>query len=58
MKPAEKIQSLTRYVNDLQNRLAAPITAKHASHAEYFKDYLKLEITKATRSIEKLKTKV
>ena len=56
MKPAEKLTSLTKYVNNLQNRLTSPPNEKHKNHPESLKDYLRLEIKKANRTIEKLKT--
>lgn len=58
MKPVEKIASLTKYVQDHQARLAAPTPEKHKTHPEAYKAYLNLEITKANRTIEKLKTKL
>ena len=58
MKPAEKIASLTKYVQDHQTRLSSPTPEKHKTHPKAHKEYLALEITKANRSIEKLKTKL
>lgn len=57
MKPAEKIQSLTKYVEEHKARLAAPVSDKHKSHPEAYKAYLNLEIKKAERSIDKLRNK-
>lgn len=57
MKPAEKIQSLTKYVEEHKARLAAPVTDKHSNHPEAYKAYLSLEIKKAEKTIEKLKSK-
>lgn len=57
MKPAEKIASLTKYVADHQARLSSPTPEKHKSHPEAYKAYLSLEITKAQRTIDKLKSK-
>lgn len=57
MKPAEKIQSLTKYVEEHKARLTAPVSEKHAAHPEAHKAYLALEIKKAEKTIEKLKSK-
>jgi len=58
MKPSEKIASLTKYVQDHQARLTSPVPEKHKSHPEAYKAYLNLEIVKANRSIDKLKSKL
>lgn len=58
MKPAEKIASLTKYVQDHQVRLTSPTPEKHKEHPEAYKAYLSLEIVKANRTIDKLKSKV
>jgi hypothetical protein len=58
MKPVEKIASLTKYVQDHQARLTSPTPEKHKAHPEAHKAYLKLEIAKATKAIEQLKTKL
>ena len=57
MKPAEKIASLTKYVNEHKNRLSSPTPEKHKNHPDAYKAYLSLEITKAQRTIDKLLTK-
>lgn len=57
MKPAEKIASLTKYVDDHKARLSSPTPEKHKNHPEAYKSYLNLEITKANRTIEKLRSK-
>ena len=57
MKPAEKIQSLQKYVSEHKARLVSPTPEKHANHPEAYKAYLSLEIKKAEKTIEKIKSK-
>lgn len=56
MNVPEKIASLTEYVNKHKARLTSPVPEKHKNHPEAHKAYLQLEITKASRTIERLKT--
>lgn len=58
MKPAEKIASITKYVEDQKIRLSSPTPEKHKSHPAAHKAYLELEIKKANKTIEFLKAKV
>lgn len=58
MTPAQKLASLNEYVVKLNNRLTSPPNEKHWDHPEDLKTYLRLEIKKATKSIEALKLKV
>lgn len=55
MTKQEKILSLQTYVNGLEARLSGAVPEKRKNVAESYKDYLRLEIKKASRSIEKLK---
>lgn len=55
MTPSQKIASLNEYIIKQNNRLTSPPNKKHESHPEALKSYLKLEIKKATNTIEKLK---
>lgn len=57
MNPVEKIASLTKYINEHKSKLTSPVPEKHKNHPESYKDYLKLEITKAQRTIDKLTNK-
>jgi len=58
MTPPEKLASLTSYVSQLNNRLSSPPNEKHKSHPDALKAYLRLEIKKASKTIEELKLKV
>lgn len=51
----EKIESLTRYVNDMKNRLTGAVPEKRKGHEESYYKFLNLEITKANRTLDKLK---
>jgi len=52
MTPPEKLASLTSYVSQLNNRLSSPPNEKHKSHPDALKAYLRLEIKKASKTIE------
>lgn len=56
MKATEKLASLTNYIEAHKARLAAPTPEKHAKHPEAYKAYLQLEITKAQRTIDKMRS--
>lgn len=56
MKSNKKLESLNKYVVLLNNRLTSPPNEKHKNRPEALKTYLELELKKANRSIEKLKT--
>lgn len=55
MTKEEKIVSLLVYIQKHKDRLNSPIPIKRQNVEEAYKTYLKLEITKAERSIKKLK---
>ena len=55
MTPAEKVQSLMKYREDLQNRLSMPPPEKRKNHPEAYKEFLNLEIKKVTTKIDKMK---
>ncbi len=55
MSPKEKLESLNKYVNELKARVASPTPEKHKNHPESYVKYLNLEITKASKTVEKLK---
>jgi hypothetical protein len=57
MTPSQKIASLNEYIVKQNNRLTSPPNEKHKDHPEALKTYLRLEIKKATNTIEKLKLK-
>ena len=58
MDKVEKLASLRAYVKNHENRLTAPVSGKHASHPKAYHAYLRLEIKKATRTIDKLAIEV
>jgi hypothetical protein len=56
MKAPEKLQSLTRYIEEHKARLASPTPEKHKNHPEAYKAYLELEIKKAQRTIDRMRS--
>lgn len=50
-----KLQSLTKYAQDLKNKLESPIPPKHASHPDTYKQFLKHELSAVTAKLEKAK---
>lgn len=58
MGKVEKLASLKAYVKDHENRLTGPVPEKRKAYAEAYRDYLRLEIKKATKTIERLQMEV
>lgn len=56
MKASEKAQSLLSYIEAHKSRLAAPTPEKHKNHPEAYKAYLQLEIKKAERTLDKMRS--
>lgn len=48
----EKIVSLNKYLVELKTRLNGPVSEKHVSRPEQYKDFLKREIFKVNKSLD------
>lgn len=54
MNKVEKLASLKAYIRNHEDRLSQPVPEFRKSHEESYRDYLRLEIKKATKTVEKL----
>jgi hypothetical protein len=50
-----KLESLTKYLVDLKNKLTSPIPAKHVNSPETYKAFLKHEIEMVEAKLEAAK---
>ena len=51
----EKLISLTKYANDLKNKLSDAVPEKHRAHAKEYKHFLEKELKAANAKVEILK---
>lgn len=51
----EKLISLNKYLQELANRLASPVTKKHDRHPETYKQFLKNEISSVQKKLDDAK---
>ena len=51
----EKQASLSKYVQELKNRMSSPIPAKHAGHPATFKAFLEKEIAMTQAKLDEAK---
>ncbi len=51
----DKLTRLTRYVDDLKNKLTSPVPQKRAKSPETYKTFLRREIETHSRKIDELK---
>lgn len=48
----EKVVSLTKYLDRLNDKLTSPVTKKHTHHPDSFKQFLKREIDMVKAKLE------
>lgn len=58
MSSKQRIESLSKYISDLKNKLDSPIPEKHKERASSYYDYLESEIRKASTALESLRLTV
>lgn len=51
----EKVESLNKYLNNLNDRLNSPVPDKHKNNPDTFKAFLKNEIRLVTNTLEEHK---
>lgn len=51
----EKIQSITKYVSDIKNRLSSPTPGKWAHAPEAYKTYLERELRLSNKKLDDAK---
>jgi hypothetical protein len=51
----EKLITLSKYLEDLKNRLSGAVPPKHANHPETYKNFLRNEISAANKKLEEIK---
>lgn len=55
MTVADKINSLTKYVDTMKTRLGSAVPEKHAHRSEVYRAWVKREIEMHTKKLEDLK---
>lgn len=51
----EKLISITKYANEIKNKLSDVVPSKHKNHANQYKAFLEKELKAANAKVENLK---